>query len=228
RPENPVPYMNQKGVVERDLTPKESFYVFKSYWTEEPMVHIYGHSWETRWGKADEQKIIKVYSNCTEVELFLNGKSLGVKKRNSQDFPAAGLRWNTKLQQGKNVVEARAVAKGSKGVIEDKITFDYETRPFGEEAQIKARVISENAESAWIEVELQDEKGIVCLESRKYVEFASIGDGYLIVNKGTSTASKKVQVYNGRARVQLKKNGKENFISIKSEGLETVFVDVKR
>ncbi|MFV0483415.1 MAG: glycoside hydrolase family 2 TIM barrel-domain containing protein [Bacteroidales bacterium] len=227
RPENPVPYMNQKGVVERDLTPKESFYVFKSYWTEEPMVHIYGHSWETRWGKADEQKIIKVYSNCTEVELFLNGKSLGVKKRNSQDFPAAGLRWNTKLQQGENVVEARAVAKGSKGVIEDKITFDYETRPFGEEAQIKARVISENAESAWIEVELQDEKGIVCLESRKYVEFASIGDGYLIVNKGTSTASKKVQVYNGRARVQLKKNGRENVVSVKAKGLETVFVDIK-
>jgi beta-galactosidase len=40
RPDNSVPYMNQKGVVERDLTKKEGYYVFQSYWTEKPMVHI--------------------------------------------------------------------------------------------------------------------------------------------------------------------------------------------
>ncbi|MEN0051403.1 MAG: glycoside hydrolase family 2 TIM barrel-domain containing protein, partial [Bacteroidota bacterium] len=39
RPENPVPYMNQKGVIQRDFTKKESYYVFQSYWTEKPMVH---------------------------------------------------------------------------------------------------------------------------------------------------------------------------------------------
>ena len=44
RPENPVPYVNQKGVVERDLTPKETYYVFQSYWTKKPMIHIYGHT----------------------------------------------------------------------------------------------------------------------------------------------------------------------------------------
>ncbi|MBD5279717.1 MAG: hypothetical protein HDS35_04160 [Bacteroides sp.] len=48
RPENPVPYVNQKGVVERDLNKKESYYVFQSYWTSEPMVHIHGHSQPTR------------------------------------------------------------------------------------------------------------------------------------------------------------------------------------
>ena len=40
----PVPYMNQKGVMERDVTKKEGYYVFQSYWTTKPMVHIYGHS----------------------------------------------------------------------------------------------------------------------------------------------------------------------------------------
>src|SRR4029077_20283215 len=45
RPENPVPRMNQKGVVERDLTPKESYYVFQSYWTQKPMARVYGHTW---------------------------------------------------------------------------------------------------------------------------------------------------------------------------------------
>ena len=88
RPENPVPRMNQKGVVERDMTPKEGYYVFQSYWAEKPMARIYGHTWPIRWGAAGEQKMVKVYSNCARAELFLNGKSCGVKQRNSQDFPA--------------------------------------------------------------------------------------------------------------------------------------------
>ena len=37
RVENPIPRVNQKGVVERDLTPKESYFVFQSYWTDTPM-----------------------------------------------------------------------------------------------------------------------------------------------------------------------------------------------
>ncbi len=86
RPDNPVPYMNQKGVVERDFTKKEAYYLFQSYWTTQPMAHIYGHSWPVRWGSEGEEKMIKVYSNCAEAELFVNGKSFGVKKRNSQIF----------------------------------------------------------------------------------------------------------------------------------------------
>ncbi|MDU1892180.1 MAG: glycoside hydrolase family 2 TIM barrel-domain containing protein [Dysgonomonas sp.] len=229
RPDNPVPYMNQKGVVERDLTPKEAFYVFQSYWTNEPMVHIYAHSWPIRWGKTDEPKTIKVYSNCEEVELFLNGKSLGVKKRNSQDFPAAGLRWETTLLQGKNTVKAIGIKKDKKNKVEvvDEISFEYETRPFGKEAEIVTRILSEDANSIWIEAELRDNNGVICLDSRKYVRFESVGDGQLIKNQGTSSGSSKVQAYNGRARIQLKKNSGQSVIAVKSEGLKTVFVSIK-
>lgn len=87
RPENPVPYVNQKGVVERDLTPKETYYVFQSYWAKKPMIHIYGHTWPIRWGKPEEMKEILVYSNCPQVELIVNGVPQGIKKRNSQDYP---------------------------------------------------------------------------------------------------------------------------------------------
>ena len=45
-----------------------------------------------------DSKEILVYSNCDEVELFVNGVSQGVKRRNSQDYPAAGLRWNWRLR----------------------------------------------------------------------------------------------------------------------------------
>ena len=54
------------------------------------MLHIYGHSWPVRWGKPGEPKEILVYSNCPEVELFVNGVSQGRKKRNSQTFRQQG------------------------------------------------------------------------------------------------------------------------------------------
>ena len=225
RPENPVPYMNQKGVVERDFTPKESYYVFQSYWTEKPMVHIYGHTWPTRWGGADELKMLKVYSNCTEAELFLNGQSLGTKKRNSQDFPASGLRWETKFKQGKNNV--KVIGKKGKERVEDEITFDYETRQFGKPAKVVAKVIESTPEYAWIEAELQDEDGVVCLNSRDYFYFDSTGDGELVKNMGTSTASSKVQAYGGRARIKLLKNNGESVVSVKSDKLKTILLPIK-
>ena len=44
------------------------------------MVHIYGHSWPVRWGDEGEEKMVKVYSNCDEAELFVNGKSCWSEK----------------------------------------------------------------------------------------------------------------------------------------------------
>ncbi|HEV2834728.1 MAG TPA: glycoside hydrolase family 2 TIM barrel-domain containing protein, partial [Pyrinomonadaceae bacterium] len=124
RPGNPVPHVNQKGLVERDFTPKEGYFVFQSYWSRVPMVHIYGHSWPVRWGAKDEAKLVKVYSNCPAVELFVNGVSAGTKKRNSQEFPAAGLRWLVKFREGENVV--RALAK-DKTELTDEVKFLYQT-----------------------------------------------------------------------------------------------------
>ncbi len=229
RPDNPVPYVNQKGVVGRDMQPKEVYYVFQSYWTEKPMLHIYGHTWPTRWGKADEEKTIKVYSNCNEVELFLNGKSLGVKKRNSQDFPAAGLRWNSLFQEGENTVKAIGwKSKGkSKVVVNDEITFNYETRPFGKAAEIKVSVNKATDTSYWIDAELVDAEGIVVLDSQDYISFEAIGSGVLIKDMGTTTASGKVQAANGRARIMLDKVKEQTIVAIKSDGLKTQFVTIE-
>jgi len=220
RPENPVPYVNQKGVVERDLTPKESYYVVQSFWTDEPMIHVYGHTWHIRWGDENEEKEIKVYSNCTEVELFLNGQSLGMKKRNAQDFPAAGLRWKTAFNTGNNTV--RAIGKKGKQTVSDEISFDYQTEKWGVPAQLKISTRPAGADELWIEAELRDNKGTLCLDARNFIEFQLVGDGKLIDNQGTSTGSRKVQAYNGRAQIKVRLNGSKNSaVAVKSEGIET-------
>lgn len=221
RPENPVPYMNQKGVVERDFTKKESYYVFQSYWTEKPMVHIYGHSWPVRWGDAGEEKIVKVYSNCDEAELFVNGESYGLKKRNSQDFPAAGFHWNVVYKSGEN--QLKVISRKGKTELTDEISQSYQTEKWGAPAKMILSNIGREGDMATIEVKLYDAKNVLCLDARNVVNFGLAGDGKLIDNQGTSSGSRKLELYNGRAIIRVKMNGGESIASVKSDGLPTVF-----
>ena len=224
RPDNPIPYMNQKGLVERDLTKKEAYYVFQSYWTTKPMAHIYGHSWPVRWGAEGEEKMVKIYSNCDEAELFVNGKSYGVKKRNSQDFPAAGLRWNVVFNKGANSINV--VAKKGKEVVKDEISLQYQTEKWGKPAKLLMEKLNEENGVATIGVKLLDNKNIQCLDGTNFIRFGLTGDGELIDDQGTSSGSRYVQLYNGRAIIRMQtKNGK-SIVSAKVDGLPTAFLNL--
>ena len=219
RPGNPVPRVNQKGLVERDLTLKEGYFVFQSYWAEQPMVHIYGHTWPVRWGAKDEAKLVKVYSNCASVELFVNGVSAGVKKRNSQDFPAAGLRWLVNFKAGENVI--RAVGKN----VSDEIRFVYQTEKWEKPAKLVLEQIKTAGDVVTVEAKLIDARGILCLDARNVVRFGLAGDGRLIDNLGTSTTARKVELYNGRAQISMQRKGR-SVVSVSSDGLPTAFVSI--
>ncbi|HEU5340069.1 glycoside hydrolase family 2 protein [Edaphobacter sp.] len=228
RVENPVPRINQKGVVTRDLTKKESYYVFQSYWTDAPMAHIYGHTWPIRWGRADEQKMVKVYSNCASAELFINGKSAGIRHRDSQDFPAAGLRWMTLFEPGRNVV--RVVASKDGKTVTDEITFLYQTEPWGAPATFRlaeaSRTTVNGQEIVTVEAKLYDAQGIQCLDARNRVRFSVAGTGTLIDNLGTPTASREVEMYNGRVQISLLRNGGPSVISIRAKEIPSAFFNI--
>jgi beta-galactosidase len=220
RPNNPVPRVNQKGLVERDFTLKEGYFVFQSYWAEQPMVHIYGHSWPVRWGEKDEAKLVKVYSNCAAVELFVNGVSAGVKKRDSQEFPAAGLRWLVKFKEGQNVL--RAVATRD---LVDEIRFVYQTAKWDKPAKLILEESRTVGDVVTVQARLVDASGVMCLDARNVVRFGLAGDGRLIDNLGTSTTARKVELYNGRAQISVKRRG-GLVVSVSAEGLPAVFVNI--
>lgn len=224
RPGNPVPRVNQKGVVERDLTIKESYYVFQSYWTEKPMLHIYGHSFPIRWGEKNEPKMIKVYSNCPVVELFVNGVSVGVKKRDSRDFPAAGLRWMTPLKEGEN--HLRAIGKKDGAEVIDEIKFVYQTQKWEKPAKLVLEEIGRSGETISVQARLLDGNNVLCLDARNFVRFGLTGDGRLLDNLGTSTGARLVQLFNGRAIIGVKSKGAA-VVSISSEGIPTAFLNLE-
>ncbi|MBD1431993.1 alginate lyase family protein [Sphingobacterium sp. DN00404] len=226
RPENPVPYMNQKGVVARDFKKKESYYVFQSYWAEKPMIHIYGHSWPVRWGDEGQERMIKVYSNCQEVELFLNGESLGKRKRDSQDFPAAGLRWMVKFKTGENKLEAIGYKNGQ--TIHDMLVQEYQIERWGKPVRVALEVLEEQEDTLLLKAQLFDENGVRCLDASNYINFEAVGEGKLLVDQGTSDGSRRLQAYNGRAIVRLVRAGKNVVVTAHADSLNTFILDLSR
>lgn len=72
-----------RGLSDLWRIPKASYWFVKAQWTEDPFVHMVGHwTWPGWEGKP---KMVRVYSSCDEMELFLNGKSLGKKKPESTE-----------------------------------------------------------------------------------------------------------------------------------------------
>jgi beta-galactosidase len=170
--------------------------------------------------------MVKVYSNCDEAELFVNGKSYGIKKRESQDFPAAGLRWNVPYKKGEN--QLKVVASKGKVIVKDEITQVYQTEKWGKPSQMILQEIGQKGDIATIEVKLYDANKILCLDARNIVVFGLTGDGRLLDNLGTSSGSRKVELYNGRAIIRIKHNGGECVASAMCQGLPTVLCRLGR
>ncbi|HTV03762.1 MAG TPA: DUF4982 domain-containing protein [Acidobacteriaceae bacterium] len=218
RPENPIPRVNQKGLTERDLTPKEGYFVFQSWWASQPMVHIYGHTWPVRWGKPGQRRLVRVYSNCPSVELLLNGKSCGTKTRNSQDFPCAGLRWTIPFADGPNVL--RCVGHANNGsTVADEVHFNYQTTPWESPARLLLAEKSRSTDRVTIETRLVDAHGTLCLDARKRVRFTIAGPGKLNDNLGTSTGSRVIELYNGRAEISITPGSQPSLVAVNSPGL---------
>ena len=110
RNEGGVGGRNNKGLVTMDRrTKKDSYYIYQAYWTKTPMVHICGRRYAQRAGETTE---IRVYSNQPEVELLINGKSMG-KQTGDKVFV-----FTVALERGFNFVAARA------GDVRDSITLE--------------------------------------------------------------------------------------------------------
>lgn len=217
RPENPIPYVNQKGVAQRDLTPKEAFYVVQAHWSEQPMIHIYGHSWPIRSGQKGELKTVKVFSNCDEVELLLNGKSLGTKKRNPNQFPAMGLTWELTLNEGRNTLKATGKTKGQ--TLTDELEWNYQIGSWGPVDKLVLTEEPIDEQSSFLKVTAVDAAGKMCLDAANTVEFAVLGHAQLHAMQGTATGSHVIQLANGQAKIKLLKTGDFYSAAVWTEGL---------
>jgi beta-galactosidase len=121
RHEGDHPGRNDKGLVTYDRqTRKDAFFWYKANWATEPFVYITSRRFTPR---TDAQTPVKIYSNCEEVVLKINGVSL--KPRHSDDH--IFLWEDVVLQPGENLVEAIGNQNGSS--FSDSCTWTYREPP---------------------------------------------------------------------------------------------------
>ena len=122
RNEGDQPALNDKGMVTEDRQiKKDVFYFYKANWSQEPMVYIASRRMTPRHQAKTE---IKIYSNCDQVELRVNGKALDkVSKDKVNRFVWA----NVELQPGKNLISAKGEIGGK--TVADQCEWVLENAP---------------------------------------------------------------------------------------------------
>ncbi len=204
RPENDIPYINQKGLFDRGGNPKDAYYVFKSYWSEVPFAYIESHSWTLRAGPADKQHEINVFSNAPVLELFLDNVSLGEKKRNIEDFPASGYHWQATMAKGSNLFVAVGKNEAGKIICTDSLVIQYENQLPGKPHHIQLYAQLQADGSYLVEAIMEDEAGRRCLDFEDRVFFGHSGSGLLSHSLGTPTGSLSIDMANGRAAISFR------------------------
>jgi beta-galactosidase len=125
------PHYNQKGLLTADRTPKDVYYFYKAKLAKEPVLRIATHDWTQRAGtnpaaapgsgKQSVMQAVEVYTNLAEVELLINGRSLG---RRSIDA-SRRVAWQVPLVDGANLIEARGQAGAQTVVDYAQVNFTY-------------------------------------------------------------------------------------------------------
>ncbi len=103
---------SQSGALDLFLQPKDAFYQNLSHWSAAPMVHILPH-WNHA-GREGEEIAVWVYTNCEEIELFFDGKSLGAQKPAKYGHGV----WMLKYRPGTLMVQGR---NGGKTVVSETV-----------------------------------------------------------------------------------------------------------
>jgi len=202
RPEDDIPYMNQKGLVDRNGNPKDAYYVFKSYWSEKPFTYIESHTWTERQGPKDTSRIVNVFSNCPKVEFFQNGVSLGIKTRDITAYPACGLTWEVKFAEGKNNFVAIGINKdGTK--VSDTADVNYRFIKNGAADGLKLAAEKLKNGNYLVTAIAVDKNNLRCLDYEDRVYFQCLSGGQTLKNQGTPTGSESIKMANGKAAIEV-------------------------
>ena len=174
----------QSGLFNRILLIKQNGLQRESWWSDKPVVHMVRSNQDTGrrrgfvydWTPVDpftyDTARLQVYSNCDEVELFLNEKSLGSKTKHADDSP---LTWNVKFEKG----SLKTVGKNN-----GKVATSEEFKTAGAPAKIILTTDQPSLSNSWEDVAfvyatIVDANGVLCPNSDEKIKFTIEGPGII-------------------------------------------------
>ena len=212
------------GIVDLAGFPKDAYYLYQAEWSDKPVLHLFPH-WN--WTPGQDVDMWCYYNHADEVELFVNGKSQGVRSKTPDCLHAV---WRVKFEPGSVKVVAR---KGGETVGEKEI------RTAGEPAQIRltpdrAQLDADGKDLSFVTVEIVDKDGTLCPNADNLVNFQVEGNAFIAgVDNGSPISMErfkdnKRKAFYGKCLVVLQNTGKPGVakLTATSEGLSQAEISV--
>ena len=166
------------GIIDLAGFPKDVYYMYQSEWTQKPVLHLFPH-WN--WIPGDEIDMWCYYNNADEVELFVNGKSQGVRRKsnhnsqfstlNSQLCTEYHVGWRVTFEPG----EVKVVARKDGSVVGEQTI-----RTAGAPERIRLSVDYQGKTTTFITAEVVDKDGNLCPWAEDMIYFVGEGNGRIL------------------------------------------------
>lgn len=214
------------GLVDLAGNPKDSYYMYQSRWRPDiDVLHLFPH-WN--WNESEVVDVWAYFNNADEVELFLNGESLGTKKPEGDAYHVS---WRVPYRPGTLEAVSRKAGKDVKRDVVKTASEPFALRLNADRVEINA----DGTDLSYIAVEVLDKDGNLCPHADNEILFNVEGCGF---NAGVDNGSPislerfkadKRKAFNGRALLIVQNNGEKGEIKISatSPGLEGSSLEIK-
>jgi beta-galactosidase len=199
------------GIIDLAGFPKDAYYMYQSEWTDKPVLHLFPH-WN--W-KPGEKVDVVTYFNADEVELFLNGRSQGTKRKQGDDMLVY---WRLPYEPG--VLKAVSRKNG-------RVVLTREVRTAEEPARIvlepdRSTIKADGSDLSFVTVKVVDRNGTVVPMADNLIKFeltgggsiAGVDNGYQASHEGFKRKQRKA--FHGLALAIVQANQKPGRLVLKA------------
>lgn len=207
------------GVVDLAGFPKDVYYMYQSEWTNETVLHIFPH-WN--WKKGELVDVWAYYNHADEVELFLNGKSLGIQKKTGEDLHVM---WRVPFEAG----TIKAVSR-----LNGKTVLEKEIKTAGKASKIellvdRKTIKADGEDESFITVRILDKDGNLVPKADNLINFKIDGEAFIAgVDNGNPISHEPFKAnyrktFNGLALaiIQSKEKAGKVTVTATAEGLQS-------
>lgn len=205
------------GIVDLAGFPKDVYYLYQSEWTNKPVLHVFPH-WN--WIEGQAIDLWCYYNQADEVELFINGKSQGVRKKsNEHEYHVA---WHVTYEPG----EVRVVARKNGKQVNEK-TIRTAGAPHHIRLTSNRNVLKANGRSlSFVTVEVVDKEGNLCPWADQNIQFSLTGEGKIAgVDNGSPFSLERFQAnsrhaFFGKCMVVVQARKAPSVIKLTAKGVD--------
>jgi beta-galactosidase len=198
------------GIIDLAGFPKDAYYLYKSVWTDTPVLHIFPH-WN--WKKGDTVDVWAYYNDADEVELFVNGKSEGIRRKEGDQLHVM---WRVPYQPG----TLKAVSREN-----GRVVLTREIHTAGPAARLvlepdRRNIHADGADLSFVTVKVEDAEGNLVPHADNMVSFKVSGPGFIAgMDNGSETDHESFKgdhhkAFNGLCLAVIQSAGKKGSITV--------------